>query len=85
MNLKRNYTQNFFIRALEDMVEILVRKIREERNKQENRTMQKIRFVQEEDDGKLYMITNYRKVNGVIIFSKTGKCWKFPIKKRRAA
>ena len=85
MNLKRNYTQNFFIRALEDMVEILVRKIREERNKQENSTMQKIRFVQEEDDGKLYMITNYRKVNGVIIFSKTGKCWKFPIKKRRAA
>lgn len=79
------YKQKTVIRALEDMVEILVRKIREERNKQENRTMQKIRFVQEENDGKLYMITNYRKVNGAIIFSKTGKCWKFPLKKKRAA
>ncbi len=80
-----NYIPKIFIRALEDMVEILVRKIREGRNKHEDKTMQRIRFVQEEDDGKLYMITNYRKVNGVIIFSKTGKCWKFPLKKKRAA
>lgn len=47
--------------------------------------MQKIRFVREEDDGKLYMITNYRKVNGIVQFSQNGKCWKFPIKKKRAA
>lgn len=45
--------------------------------------MIKIRFITEED-GILYMVTNWRNYKGKIIFS-TGKCWKFPIKKRRAA
>lgn len=44
--------------------------------------MNRIRFVKE-IDGKLYLITNYREINGIIQFS-TGKCWKFPLKKRVA-
>lgn len=80
-----NYNKKELNRALGDVVEISVRYIREERSNYKDTSMEKIRFVQEDDDGKLYMITNYRKVNGVIVFSKNGKCWKFPIKKRRAA
>ncbi len=44
--------------------------------------MNRIRFVKEVD-GQLYLITNYRTVNGTIQFS-SGKCWKFPLKKRAA-
>ena len=36
-----------------------------------------IRFVVNED-GILYLVTNYRTVKGKIQFS-TGKCWKFPL------
>lgn len=43
----------------------------------------KIRFITEEE-GILYMITNWRNVNGKIVYS-SGKYWKFPIKKKRAA
>ena len=42
----------------------------------------KIRFITEEE-GILYMITNWRNVNGKIVYS-LGKCWKFPLKKKRA-
>lgn len=42
--------------------------------------MYKIRFIKE-IDGKLFVITNYRILNGIIQFSN-GKCWKFPYKKR---
>lgn len=80
-----NDIPKIFIRALGGMVEALVRYRREGRSNYKDTSMEKIRFVQEDDDGKLYMITNYRKVNGVIVFSKNGKCWKFPLKKRRAA
>lgn len=45
--------------------------------------MKKIRFIKGED-GILYMITNWKNVKNKIIFS-SGKCWKFPIKKKRAA
>lgn len=38
-----------------------------------------IRFVTEED-GILYMVTNYRQLKGEIQYA-TGKCWKFPLSK----
>lgn len=38
------------------------------------------RFVIEEN-GILYLVTNYRKVNGVVQISN-GKFWKFPLKKK---
>lgn len=39
------------------------------------------RFVIEEN-GVLYLVTNYRMVKGVLQMS-TGKCWKFPLNKRK--
>lgn len=44
--------------------------------------MRKIRFTIVEDDGKEYMITNYRHYKGKIIFATNGRCWKFEVKKR---
>lgn len=41
-----------------------------------------VRFPKE-INGKWYLITNWRKVNGVVQISK-GKCWKFPLRKRAA-
>ena len=43
----------------------------------------KIRFITEED-GILYMVTNWRNLKGKIVYS-SGKCWKFPLKKKRVA
>ncbi|MDD3594020.1 MAG: hypothetical protein PHX18_05270 [Candidatus Gastranaerophilales bacterium] len=39
------------------------------------------RFVVNEN-GILYLVTNYRKVNGIIQISK-GKFWKFPLKSKK--
>ena len=39
------------------------------------------RFVVEEN-GVLYLVTNYRRVNGVIQMSN-GKFWKFPLSRRK--
>ena len=39
------------------------------------------RFIIEEN-GILYLITNYRRVKGKIQFS-SGKFWKFPLKQKR--
>ncbi len=38
------------------------------------------RFIIEEN-GILYIVTNYRKINGVIQMSN-GKFWKFPLKRK---
>ena len=76
---------NRCIRVLGYEVEISICLKQKERKSNEDSIMQKIRFIREEDDGKLYMITNYRKVKGVIQYSQNGKCWKFPLKKKRAA
>ena len=46
--------------------------------------MQDIRFIKEDDDGIMYLITNWRIVKSKKVYS-SGKCWKFPIKKKRAA
>lgn len=53
------------------------------RGKFKEKNMKKIRFITMEK-GILYLVTNWREVNGIIQFS-TGKCWKFPLKKKRAA
>lgn len=42
----------------------------------------KMVFFIVEEDGVEYIITNFRKVNGKIIFNRNGKCSKYPAKKR---
>lgn len=45
--------------------------------------MKRIRFRKEED-GVMYLITNWKTIKGKVVFS-TGKCWKFPMKKKKRA
>lgn len=45
--------------------------------------MKDIRFFKEEDNGITYLVTNWRIVKGKKVYS-SGKCWKFPLKKKRA-
>lgn len=44
--------------------------------------MRKICFTRVEADGKEYIYINYRRIRGMIIFNKNGKCCKYELKKR---
>lgn len=45
-------------------------------------TMRKVYFTRVEADGKEYIYINYRRIRGMIIFNKNGKCCKYELKKR---